>query len=138
MNVLSTVCLFCLVELSQTIPEDGSPVCLGQVLQYTCSSTESSLFWQLGGGLPVEFSSHATVNLSLNIGEFVAVLTASNGSFLSSTLTNAMITLGYNGQQVSCYGGISVEVLYIDIVKTGNHACTVIFNVNKVAFKVYR
>ena len=107
-----------IVELSQSIPENGVPVCLGQVLQYTCSTSPGSLAWLVGLDIHL-FTSTSTVNLSVNVGEFVAVLTANNGTFLSSTLTNTMISLDYNGLIVECAGGASVQS--IEIVVAGNH-----------------
>ena len=131
MNVVNTICLSGLVELSQNIPENGAPVCPGQVLQYTCSSNTSPLSWIVGSNAAGGFSSRVTVNSSIIIGEFLAVLTANDGSFLSSTLTNTMITLGYNGQQVQCAAGSSLR--HINIAVAGNQARKVTFNVNKVA-----
>lgn len=120
MNVVSTICLSFLVELSQTIPEDGSPVCPGQVLQLTCSVSSNSLLWIVGSnGDSLFLGRYSTVNKSTNVGEFVAVVTANDGSFLSSTLTHTMITLGYNGVKVKCEVGSSNEV--INIILQGNN-----------------
>ena len=117
-NVINTASLFVLVELSQIIPENGAHVCPGQVLQYTCSANASSLYWEINSEQD-GFDSNDPVNSSFNLGEFVAVLTANEGSLLSSTLTNTMIALSKNGQQIQCAGGISSG--HISIVIAGNH-----------------
>ena len=127
MNVVSPS-LFGLVELSQTIPENCAPVCPGQVLQYTCSANASSLYWEINSE-QAGFDSNDPVNSSFNLGVFVAVLTANDGSLLSSTLTNTMIALSKHGQQVQCAGGSSSS--HISIVIAGN-ACTVRFHGNEV------
>ena len=119
MNVVTTMSPFVLVELSQTIPEDGALVCPGQVLQYTCSSNESLLIWDINSSIQNFFDSTNSVNSSFNLGEFVAKLTAKDGSFLSSTLTNTMIALSKNGQQIQCFGIMSVD--HINITIAGNH-----------------
>ena len=105
------------VKIKQTIPEDNSPVCPGQVLQYTCLSNESSVGWIVDseGDDHVIFQTSDPVNTSMDILSFEAVLTQVNESFLATTLTNPMITLDIDDVLIQCIGGGSAPSLYIAV-----------------------
>ena len=97
--------LFLLVQLYQTIPEQG-PVCPGEKLRYVCTSTQRPISWSIDESSPVFFGeSDDDVNTTETLGNFLAVLTVQNESISSSTATNYMVASSYDGQEIQCFGG---------------------------------
>ena len=112
-----TFCLLiCLVELHQTIPENGL-ACPGEKLQYSCTAVDagSALAWLIGPPIPIIFTKNTEVNSNATIGDFLAFLTARNATHISSTVTNDMVTSNYDDELIQCIVGISVICLIIDV-----------------------
>ena len=127
LKMLFVVFYMCPAQLYQSIPENRT-VCAGEKLQYTCSTSQSSLTWEIGSDQH-PFDNNDAVNAMGIVGTFDAVLIEKNGSFFSSTLTNAMVSSSYNGLIVTCIGGD--EHIFRSINITGKYmymcVCDVIF-----------
>ena len=68
-------------------------------------STMSALSWTIGTSEPVILKGNMEVNSSINIGDFVLLLSAKNATNITSTATIDMVTSSHDGQQIACYSG---------------------------------
>ena len=105
------------VVIEQTIPENDTPVCPGQVLKYTCFSNESSIGWLIGTVSHV-YDDMDAVNSSMMIKSFETVLTVNGESFFFSTATNPKVTLVDNNKIIECLGGSETDSRTIAVAGT--------------------
>ena len=113
--------LLCLLLFSdniifeQTIPENNSTVCPGNVLQYTCTTImEGNLGWFVGFD-DYFFTNGDDLNMVHRFGPFNAILTAVDGENLTSTLTNTMIMSDDDELKIQCATGGSISVLKVAV-----------------------
>ena len=90
------------------MPEINSTLCPGQMVVFTCLSTEGSIAWRVGDELYV-FNAEDNVNDTKMGPDFVAKLIARNGSSYTSTLTNPMVSSAHDGLVIRCVGDTGLD-----------------------------
>ena len=106
--------LYCLyLHVVVEIAEINSTFCPGQMVVFTCSSDDGTIGWRIKY-IYEHFDKEDNVNDIKMVLDFVAKLTARNGSSCTSTLTHPMISSAHDGLVIWCiretFASITIDV----------------------------